>query len=127
MSTKNLQVKTADNSSKELDEYLHPKFNAAMDYILETLTNISLQSAADHIGLHLIILEIVVENIVKRFTDTLNRIRIEKAKELLCNLKLPVYIIAKRVGLNATYFIRVFKRIIGCTPGEYRMRGMPDG
>ncbi len=101
-----------------------------MDYILENFNkNISLQSAADHIGLTPNYLgRLFVENIDETFTDTLNRIRIEKAKELLCNLKLPVYIIAKRVGFsNATYFIRVFKRIIGCTPGEYRMRGMLDG
>lgn len=119
-----------DNSYKiETDEYLHPKFTAAMDYIRENFNrNISLQSTADHIGLTPNYLgRLFVENINETFTETLNQVRVEKARMLLCDLKLPVYIIAKRVGFsNATYFIRVFKRMIGCTPGEYRIRGMLD-
>ena len=108
----------------------HPKFTAAMDYIRENFyKNISLQSTADYIGLTPNYLgRLFVEYIDETFTDTLNQVRIEKAKELLCDLKLPVYAIAKRTGFsNATYFIRVFKRMAGCTPSEYRMRGMSDG
>jgi AraC-like DNA-binding protein/ligand-binding sensor protein len=55
------------------------------------------------------------------FTDYLNRIRIEKAKEMLKLSEDTVLDIALRVGFNnVTYFNRVFKVIEGVTPTEYR-------
>jgi two-component system response regulator YesN len=48
--------------------------------------------------------------------------RIEKAKELLMNHQnLPVQIIGNQVGYeNPQHFMKVFKKIAGCTPGSYR-------
>ena len=55
------------------------------------------------------------------FTDYLSRVRIEKAKNLLLNPNLRVSEIAFEVGFQSlTHFNRVFKRIVGHSPTEYR-------
>ncbi len=55
------------------------------------------------------------------FTDYLSRIRIEKSKNLLLNPNLRVSEIAYEVGFQSlTHFNRVFKRILGQSPTEYR-------
>ncbi len=55
------------------------------------------------------------------FTAYLSRLRIEKAKNLLLNPNLRVSEIAYEVGFQSlTHFNRVFKKIIGQSPTEYR-------
>lgn len=55
------------------------------------------------------------------FTDYLSRVRIEKAKNLLLNPNLRVSEIAFEVGFQSlTHFNRVFKKILGQSPTEYR-------
>ena len=55
------------------------------------------------------------------FTHYLSRLRIEKARNLLLNPNLRVSEIAYEVGFQSlTHFNRVFKRIIGQSPTDYR-------
>jgi AraC-like DNA-binding protein len=55
------------------------------------------------------------------FTDYLSRVRIEKARNLLLNRNLRVSEIAFEVGFQSlTHFNRVFKKILGQSPTEYR-------
>jgi AraC-like DNA-binding protein len=55
------------------------------------------------------------------FTDYLSRVRIEKSKNLLLNPNLRVSEIAFEVGFQSlTHFNRVFKKILGQTPSDYR-------
>jgi AraC-like DNA-binding protein len=55
------------------------------------------------------------------FTDYLSRVRIEKSKNLLHNPNLRVSEIAFEVGFQSlTHFNRVFKKILGQSPTEYR-------
>jgi AraC-like DNA-binding protein len=57
------------------------------------------------------------------FTDYLSRVRIEKSKNLLLNPNLRVSEIAFEVGFQSlTHFNRVFKRILGQSPTEYRLQ-----
>jgi AraC-like DNA-binding protein len=57
------------------------------------------------------------------FTDYLSRIRIEKAKNLLLNPNLRISEIAYAVGFQSlTHFNRVFKKILGQSPTEYRLQ-----
>jgi AraC-like DNA-binding protein/ligand-binding sensor protein len=55
------------------------------------------------------------------FTDYLSRVRIEKAKNLLLNPNARVSEVAYDVGFQSlTHFNRVFKRIAGESPSDYR-------
>ncbi|WP_171629760.1 helix-turn-helix domain-containing protein [Paenibacillus plantarum] len=57
------------------------------------------------------------------FSDYLNGLRMQKAKELLNNLDLKIQDVSVKVGYqNVNSFIRMFKRYSGITPGEYRKR-----
>ncbi|MGD1087023.1 MAG: helix-turn-helix domain-containing protein [Verrucomicrobiota bacterium] len=60
------------------------------------------------------------------FTDYVSRLRIEKAKNLLLNRNLRVSEIAYEVGFQSlTHFNRVFKKIMGQSPTEYRDQLVP--
>jgi AraC-like DNA-binding protein/ligand-binding sensor protein len=55
------------------------------------------------------------------FTDYLARVRTERAKNLLLNRNLRISEIAYEVGFQSlTHFNRVFKRILGESPTDYR-------
>ncbi|MGG4482193.1 helix-turn-helix transcriptional regulator [Paenibacillus illinoisensis] len=61
------------------------------------------------------------------FSEYLNNLRVERAKELLVNVDLRIQDIAMQVGYqNVNSFIRMFKRRYGLTPGEYRKRHAGD-
>ena len=49
--------------------------------------------------------------------------RMEKAKEFLQNQQISVGTVAARVGYgNYSYFSKLFKDVVGCTPNEYRKK-----
>jgi AraC-like DNA-binding protein/ligand-binding sensor protein len=57
------------------------------------------------------------------FTDYVSRVRIEKAKNLLLNPNLRISEIAYEVGFQSlTHFNRVFKKVLGLSPTEYRAK-----
>ncbi|MGG1311536.1 response regulator [Cohnella laeviribosi] len=57
----------------------------------------------------------------ENFTDYTNRLRIEHAKRLLAETDEKVYKIAKTLGFdNDKYFFRLFKKLTGFTPEQYR-------
>lgn len=54
------------------------------------------------------------------FNSYLNRYRIAKAIELLCSGELLIYEVADKTGFyDYKYFIKVFKKYIGCTPAKF--------
>ncbi len=54
------------------------------------------------------------------FTDYLIELRMEKAKELLCQGKYKVYEVSQMIGYRSEkYFFRIFKQYAGCSPTEY--------
>lgn len=55
------------------------------------------------------------------FSDILNKVRMEKAKDLLKDPSLKIHEIAERVGFtDLTHFSRVFKKIEGISANDYR-------
>jgi two-component system response regulator YesN len=59
----------------------------------------------------------------KNFVDYLNEVRIEKAKEFLCDVQYKIYEVADLIGVqDAHYFSKIFKKHTGLTPSEYRDR-----
>lgn len=62
------------------------------------------------------------------FVDFLVQLRMERAEELLAETDELVQSIALRVGYaNSITFGRVFKRVVGVTPGDYRRLKMRPG
>ena len=56
------------------------------------------------------------------FSEYLNILRVNKAKELLSTTQLSIKEIYEQVGFNnRNTFIRVFKNFVGVTPSEYRI------
>ncbi|ANF97335.1 response regulator transcription factor [Paenibacillus bovis] len=104
--------------------YMSNEIARALQYIKQNYAqNISLQQVADHVNLSFGYLS----NLFKKelqitFIDYLNRYRIERAKELLIGTNLKSYDIAVQVGFSPeyTYFSKVFKKVTGLNPNEYR-------
>ncbi|MGE6666799.1 helix-turn-helix domain-containing protein [Paenibacillus xylanexedens] len=68
------------------------------------------------------------EEFEMKFVDFLVKLRVEKACRLLSASDMAVQDIALQVGYaNAISFGRVFKRIMGVTPGDYRKQGGKQG
>ena len=57
------------------------------------------------------------------FTEYINRVRVEKSRNLLLNPNLRVSEIASEVGFQSlTHFNRMFKRVLGSSPTDYRLQ-----
>lgn len=57
------------------------------------------------------------------FIDYVTKIRIEKAKQLVRDPKRSMKEVCFEVGYrDPAYFTRVFKKMVGCTPSQYRSR-----
>jgi len=64
------------------------------------------------------------QNFDKNFIMYLSELRVEKAKALLSDMTVNIRDIGQRVGFrDSSYFAKVFKRITGETPSEYRYSG----
>ncbi|MBW7453101.1 helix-turn-helix domain-containing protein [Paenibacillus sepulcri] len=84
-------------------------------------TSISLESYADQHGVTSYNLSKAFKQYTgTNFIDYLTITRLEKAKELLSGTDLKINTIAEKVGYQPTYFIRIFKKVEGITPGRYR-------
>ncbi|GGF66909.1 hypothetical protein GCM10010912_09870 [Paenibacillus albidus] len=58
----------------------------------------------------------------------LHQVRIKQAVQHLIQSDLPVYEIGNRVGfVNDNYFIKIFKRLTGQTPSQFRQRNRKSG
>lgn len=63
------------------------------------------------------------KNTGRTIISELQNVRISKAKELLETTSIPVENLAYMVGYeDQTHFIRLFKKINGCTPAQYRKK-----
>ncbi|MNI20483.1 HTH-type transcriptional regulator YesS [compost metagenome] len=104
---------------KEKDEVIQ--------FVMKTLEtqysdDISLDLIAEKLDMSSTYLSVYIkEKTGTNFSEHMNRIRIQKAKELLVNSGLSVQNIGEQIGYrNVTSFIRMFKKVTGETPGEYR-------
>lgn len=94
-----------------------------LNYIEENYKNdISLQDIATNLNYsEAYFCKIFRQCFSKNFTGYLTEYRIEKAKELLSDMRINIKDVSARVGIrDSNYFTRVFKRYVGKTPSEYR-------
>lgn len=97
---------------------------AALEY-LETHfadTGLSLESAADALGVSGGYLgRVFKQHQGVFFSEYLNTVRVEHARELLLHSELSASEIGARVGMsNSTYFYTLFKKLEGVTPVQFR-------
>ena len=98
----------------------------AQEYIAEHYAEDILQSeVAEKLGISGGYLSTLFsQNLNCKFVDYLNQVRIERACTYLKQNFLKTYEIAYRVGFkDEKYFSKVFKKIKGVSPKEYRMKG----
>jgi len=112
--------------NNELKEYNRSSYNvvdAALEYIASNYTsNITLKTVADNTYVHPAHLSRMFSKHVKcHFRNYINDKRINLAKELLQDPSLSITAICSEVGFSdQSYFDKVFKRIEGVTPSQYR-------
>lgn len=94
-----------------------------LDYIEKTpLDQITLKETAERNHINPSYLsQLFKQQLNKKFVDYITELRIEESKRLLHNTSLRMTEIAERVGYSdLAYFSNNFKRIMGCSPSEYR-------
>lgn len=94
-------------------------------HIIETRftdPNLSLNFVADELGMSSYhISRVFRQQTLTTIVDMINNVRMEKAKELLTASDSSVADIAERTGYtSSSYFHRMFKKMYGVTPSEFR-------
>lgn len=108
--------------------FLTPERNSrivknAVEYIARHFSeDISLASVADTLHVNTSYLSTLFRQVTgMTFKEYLNRVRIEEAARLLSNTDYPVMEIAIACGYkDQSYFTKVFKKLTGLTPRQYR-------
>lgn len=105
----------------------HPEINRIVDYINGNChKEITLKSMAEYVSLD----EYYLSGLFRKkmgctLIHYLHKVRIEQARFYLLQSTLTIGEIAERVGFaNLTYFVKIFKRWMQQTPGEYRKANM---
>lgn len=90
---------------------------------------ITLSKIADNFGINPNYLcERFKQQTGEHFVTYLTRLRIEQAKLLLENVTVKAYEVGFMVGYDdPTYFSKVFKKVVGLTPTEYRQKRSKSG
>ncbi|MBT2758092.1 AraC family transcriptional regulator [Mesobacillus foraminis] len=107
------QSSQGDRLYKEITNFIGENYHDNM---------LSLGMIADHFGMN----SSYLSTFFKKqggltITDFITKVRIEESKSLLSNRKLTISEIATKVGYaNSVGLIRVFKKVEGVTPGQYR-------
>lgn len=109
--TEHIQIKS-NSVITEVIKYIHQNYDQ----------NISLETTAKHFFIDKSYLcKLFKKHIARNFNDYLMQIRINKAKELLNNPEYTVNVVSSKVGYSDySYFGRIFKKMVGITPSEYK-------
>ncbi len=118
-----VKEQTGSGSSMELS---NPFVREAVEHIMEHYSEeLTLSEIAEKLGISAGYLSTLLnQSLGCGFTDYLNRIRIERACCYLEHNYLKNYEIAYKVGFrDEKYFSKVFKKIKGMSPKDYRKKG----
>lgn len=119
---KNIQIKLEESESNSANSFI---VKNALKYIQENYTKkITLAEVAEKTYVSQWYLsKLLNKHTGKSFSDILNKIRINVAKDLLKNPSMRIGNIAEEVGfVDMAHFSRVFKKFEGCSANEYRNR-----
>lgn len=108
---------------KERDSLVYGHIEEMIEYIgIHYMEDLKLMDLARQFGFsYCYISTYFKENMAEGFSGYLNKLRIGKAKSLLLNSSQTIAEIGSEVGYtDQSYFGRVFKKLVGVTPGRYR-------
>lgn len=122
-----------DFNSKILEPAIDKKSNSDYDELLIKAKefieknfnkDITLEETASYVGVSSYYFSKIFKALVgKNYMDYVTDLRIEKAKDMMENTSESIKEICYEVGYNdPNYFSRVFKKIEGVTPSEYKSR-----
>lgn len=120
-------IALATAAIRDKKEQTDPIITYVMDVLLTKYDeDLSLEYLADKRNMSSAYLSVYIkEKTGANFSDHLNHIRIQKAKELLARSDISIQDVSGRIGYrNITSFNRMFKKWVGMTPGEYRKSAM---
>lgn len=109
-----------------LEQFRKNRSEAVLDKIISLVNqcggDLTLAECAERLGYHPSYIWRVMKNTRDiTFTDYLAEQKVEMAKEMLVSTDMPVAEIAEKLNYsNAQNFIRLFKKHMGVTPGQYR-------
>ncbi len=109
--------KKAAQHISRIQEYIHANYSNC---------NLSQNIVAEEIGISPAYLSrLFKQEMGTSFTEYINNVRLEQAKQLLISSQLLIKDIAYQTGFNSLQnFFRIFKKNIGISPGEYRREHM---
>lgn len=118
-----------ENQLSDKNNQVTPAIRIVKRYIAEHYQEeISLTSAAQRVHIS----PVYLSRLFKKeeginFLDYLNQYRIDIAKGLLCDVRYNVIEVAEQSGFkNTRYFSKIFKKLVGITPSEYRKRHVEE-
>lgn len=110
-------------STETVNNTAHRRWRTVMEYLINHYSEpITRDSVAGALKMHPNYLSILAQNQTGLpFQKHLENIRLERACQILTATSLKLEAIAQLCGYsNCDYFIKVFKRVKGITPGHYR-------
>ena len=121
-------LEKSEEIGKSLEETTQTKGSSyiehAVQYMQENFTDssMSVQTVAEYLGISgNYFSELFNVQMRESFTVWLNRLRVEKAQELLRATDISIRDIGFKCGFNTVqHFNRMFKKYSGVTPGQYR-------
>lgn len=95
-----------------------------LNYIFENYQNITLSSAAQHFYFSVPYFSTLIHaQTGKTFSELIKSYKLQRAAELLKQSSMKLDLVCDEVGYkNTAQFIRSFKEVYGCTPGQYRQK-----
>ncbi|ABX44208.1 response regulator transcription factor [Lachnoclostridium phytofermentans] len=131
LSSSDVEIKKEELLISDTEQQDSPEENTASSFIVKNALQyidenyqqkIMLSEVAEHIYVsqwHLS--KLLHRHTGQNFSEILNNVRIEKAKELLNNPALRIGEVAEKVGfVDMAHFSRVFKKIVGISANEFR-------
>ncbi|AOT72706.1 response regulator [Geosporobacter ferrireducens] len=118
-----LMEKLYDVVFREKEMNLNKELEIILNYIEKNYhKGITLEDVAKHVGLSPFYLsKLFKKQVGINFIEYVTKKKIEKAKDLLIHTNMPVINIALELGFHEpNYFSKVFKKVEGITPSQYR-------
>lgn len=110
-----------------LENQHNQKYSQNVEKVLQILHEkykepLTLKEVAEHLHLNVMYLgQLFKKETKKSFSAYLNHLRMEQAKWLLIHSNQNINEISNEIGYNnTTYFSKLFKKIVGQSPSEYR-------